>query len=139
MSTRARGVRLPEELEAEIQREVERSRRNWSQVVTDLLEEAVRMRRAPGIIFTTGPTGRRATLAGTGLDVWELVAAWRACGENYDELRDNYPWLEEAQLRAGLSYYQLYPEDIDRRLERESRWTPEETWSAFPFARPRDD
>ncbi len=137
MGTKARGVRLPEELDLEIRREVERSGRNWSQVVAELLQEAVRMRRAPGIIFSAGSTGRRATIAGTGLDVWEVVAAWRACGEDYDKLRRSYPWLDEAQLRGALSYYQLYPEEIDERLERERRWTPERTWTELPFTRPR--
>jgi uncharacterized protein (DUF433 family) len=139
MTTRARGVRLPEELEGEIQREAERSRRNWSQMVAELLEEAVRMRRAPGIIFSSGPTGRRATVAGTGLDVWEVVATWRAYGEDYDELRQSYDWLAEAQLRAALSYYELYPDEIDERLERERCWTADRVRSELPFARPRRD
>jgi uncharacterized protein (DUF433 family) len=130
---------LPEELEGEIRREAERTRRNWSQMVAELLEEAVRMRRAPGIIFSSGPTGRRATVAGTGLDVWEVVATWRACGEDYDELRRNYDWLDEAQLRAALSYYALYPDEIEERLERERRWTADRVWSELPFARPRRD
>ena len=36
------------------------------------------MRRAPGIVFADGPAGRRAAVGGTGLDVWEIVATWRA-------------------------------------------------------------
>jgi uncharacterized protein (DUF433 family) len=108
-------------------------------MVAELLEEAVRMRRAPGIIFSSGPTGRRATVAGTGLDVWEVVGTWRTCGEDYDELRRDYDWLDEAQLRAALSYYALYPDEIDERLERERRWTADRVWSELPFARPRRD
>lgn len=95
------------------------------------------MRRAPGIVFVDGPTGRRAAVAGTGLDVWEIIATWREGGENYDDLKRNYSWLSEAQLRAALGYYDLYPDKIDRRLERERRWTPERVRRELPFATPR--
>lgn len=87
--------------------------------------EAVKMRRAPGIVFAAGPTGRRAVVAGTGLDVWELVAAWLEGSRDFEDLKRNYEWLTEAQLRSALRYYELYPEEIDARLERERRWTPE--------------
>lgn len=83
------------------------------------------MRRAPGIVFAAGPTGRRAVVAGTGLDVWELVAAWLEGSRDFEDLKRNYEWLTEAQLRSALRYYELYPEEIDARLERERRWTPE--------------
>lgn len=136
MPARARGIRLPDALDREVGREAKRSRRSWSQVVAELVEEAIKMRRAPGIIFTQGPTGRRATLAGTGLDVWEIVATWHASGRDYDALRENYPWLEEPQLRAALSYYELYPEEIEARLEEERRWSKERVWSEHPFSRP---
>ncbi|MQA89493.1 MAG: DUF433 domain-containing protein [Gemmatimonas sp.] len=95
------------------------------------------MRRAPGIVFVDGATGRRAALGGTGLDVWEIIATWREGGESYEELVRNYPWLSEAQLRAALGYYELYPEAIDRRLEREERWTPERVKRELPLATPR--
>ena len=42
--------------------------------VTKLHSEAVKMRRAPGIVFADGPSGRRAVVAGSGLDVWEIMA-----------------------------------------------------------------
>ena len=67
------------------------------------------------------------------------MATWRACDEDYDELRRDYDWLDEAQLRAALSYYALYPDEIDERLERERRWTADRVWSELPFARPRRD
>jgi uncharacterized protein (DUF433 family) len=138
MASKARGIRLPEEIDRELQREAERTQRNWSQVVVDLLEEALRMRRAPGVVFTSGPTGRRASIAGTGLDVWEIIAAWEAAGRDDAKLSEDYPWLEEEQLRAALSYYELYPSEIDARLERERRWTTERVREELPFTRPRE-
>jgi uncharacterized protein (DUF433 family) len=95
------------------------------------------MRRAPGIVFADGPAGRRAVVAGSGLDVWEIVATWRQGGEDCDQLRRNYPWLSEGQLRVALGYHELYPVEIDARLERERALTPESVWGELPFAKPR--
>jgi uncharacterized protein (DUF433 family) len=97
-----------------------------------------RMRRLPGIIFIDSLTGRRAVIAGTGLDVWEVIATWQACGGDFGKLRKCYPWLTEPQVRAPLSYYELYPAEIDARLEREARWTPERVAKELPFAHPRN-
>ena len=44
----------------------------------------MRMRSAPGVLFADGPAGRRAVIAGTGLDVWEVIAAWRAADEDFE-------------------------------------------------------
>jgi uncharacterized protein (DUF433 family) len=95
------------------------------------------MRRAPGVVFLTGPAGRRAVLAGTGLDVWEVVSTWRDAGESFDALRESYSWLTEPQLRAALGYYRLFPKEIEDRLRREAAWTPERVRRELPFAAPR--
>ena len=125
MEPTARMIDLPHDLEREIAREAERRGQSWSSVTTDLLTEAVRMRRVPGVVFGDGPVGRRAVVAGSGIDVWEVIATWQECGRDFEQLRRNYDWLSEAQLRAALQYYELYPEEIETRLARERRWTPE--------------
>src|ERR1700683_4534571 len=48
-----------------------------SSAANRLVDEALRMREHPGIMFRPGPTGRRAGLAG-GPDVWEIVRAIRS-------------------------------------------------------------
>ena len=61
-------------------------------------------------------------------------------GGDFGALRDCYPWLNDVQLSSALDYYELYPDEIDARLEREERWTPESLWREHPFMRPdRDD
>ncbi|HSG38117.1 MAG TPA: DUF433 domain-containing protein, partial [Thermoanaerobaculia bacterium] len=112
--------------------------KSWSAMIAELLEEAVRMRRVPGVAFADGPAGRRAVVGGTGLDVWEVIAAWRAGGDSYVSLRQGYSWLTDAQLRAALSYYEVYPREINARLEREAQWTPDRVRQDLPFARPRN-
>lgn len=136
MATKARGLRLPEELEEEIGREMRLRGTGFTEVAISLLREAVRMRRVPGVVFIDGPTGRRAAIAGTGIDVWEVVAQFREVGEDPGELKACYPWLTEAQLSSALAYYELYPEEIDARIERENYWTPERLWREHPFMRP---
>lgn len=138
MATRVRDLSIPDELDREISRESTDRATTWSALATELLEEALRMRRAPGVVFVDGPAGRRAAVAGTGLDVWEIVATWRAAAKDFGQLRQSYGWLTEPQLRAALAYYELYPHEIDARLEREAQWTPERVASDLPFARPRN-
>ncbi|HEX8832363.1 MAG TPA: DUF433 domain-containing protein, partial [Longimicrobium sp.] len=79
----------------------------------------------PGIVFTDGPAGRRATLAGTGLDVWEVIAAWRSVGESWETLQRSYSWLMDDQLRSVLEYYRLCPAEVDARIAADEHWTPE--------------
>jgi uncharacterized protein (DUF433 family) len=91
----------------------------------------------PRVRHTQGPTGRRATVAGTGLDVWEIIATWRAVGENFKRLQAAYSWLSKEQLRTALEYYEHNTEEIEARLAREQEWTPEAVWERFPYTRPR--
>jgi uncharacterized protein (DUF433 family) len=135
--TRARGIRIPDELAHDIAREAEARGLSWSAMTTTLLIEALKMRRVPGIVMVDGPTGRRAVVAGSGLDVWEIIATWQACGHDEAQLAKHYPWLTQPQLRAALAYYQLYPEEIEARLAREQQWTPERVRRELPFAVPR--
>jgi uncharacterized protein (DUF433 family) len=134
MPSKARGVRVPEVLEREIQREADQRGKSWSATILDLLTESLRMRRVPGIAFVDGASGRRAVIAGTGLDVWEIIATWKAGNEDFHDLKNNYPWLTEEQVRIALGYYQLYPQEIEARLERERYWTAERLRQELPFA-----
>ena len=59
MTQRSRGIRVSEPLAADIEREARRRQRSWSAIAAELLDEAIRMRRAPGIVFADGPAGRR--------------------------------------------------------------------------------
>jgi uncharacterized protein (DUF433 family) len=137
MPTRARGLRLTEELQEEIEREMRLRGTTFSDVASSLLREAVRMRRVPGIVFMDGPVGRRASIAGTGLDVWEVIATFKSVGEDRERLEATYGWLSDRQLSAALAYYELYPEEIDARIEEEEYWTPERVYAEFPYLRPR--
>lgn len=133
----ARGIRLPSALDEAIQREADLRGSNRSALIAELLDEALRQRRAPGVAFVDGATGRRAVLAGTGLEVWEVVAAWKDAAEDLARTIEAFPWLSELQVQAALGYYVLYPDDIDERLAREGAWTRERLRRELPFAAPR--
>ena len=135
--TKSRGIRVSLDLDREISREAKARGTSWSAMSQTLLTEAIKMRRVPGIIFADGPAGRRAVVAGTGLDVWEVVATWKRCDGDYAKLRQMYNWLTEPQLRSALGYHELYPDEIEARLERERSWTPERLRRELPFSASR--
>ena len=134
----ARGIRVPSDLQEQIEAEMERRGvGEWSTMVVELLDEAMRTRRAPGIVFVDGATGRRPVVAGSGLEVWEVVATWKEVGRNYERLRAAYEWLTEPQLRAALSYHELYEAEVERHLEREARLTEARVQEELPFTKAR--
>ena len=137
MSSVQHSIRVPEGLDRDISREIRhRGERDWSKGAISLLEEAVRAARVPGVVFVQRRDGRRAAVAFSGLEVWEIVATWKEGGESWQALAEAYPELSESQLRAALAYYQAYPDEIDERLEREAYWTPGRVAEEFPFTRP---
>jgi uncharacterized protein (DUF433 family) len=133
MASIQKCIRLPEETVREIELSASNTGRDFSSVARDLLVEAVRMKNCPGIIFADGPTGRRARVSGTGIDVWEIAAAFKGLGEDYAALQKAYHWLSEPQLRSALSYYALYPEEIDAWVKRNRDLTLEKVSRRFPF------
>jgi uncharacterized protein (DUF433 family) len=124
---------LPEQTVIEIESMASVVGKDFSGLARDFLVEAVKMKNCPGIIFADGPTGRRARIAGTGIDVWEFIATFKGVNENYDEIKRAYDWLSENQLRSALSYYALYPEEIGDRLDRNQELTLEKVVKRFPF------
>jgi uncharacterized protein (DUF433 family) len=125
METVQKSLRIPAERAVAIERLGRQLGLDFSGAVNELLEEALRMRRCPGIVFTTGPAGRRATIVGTGIDVWEVIATLKSLGDDSGRLRKAYGHLSQAQLKAALAYYRCYPDEIDARLQRESDWSNE--------------
>jgi uncharacterized protein (DUF433 family) len=128
-----KSIRLPEEAVKEIEALASGAGKDFSGIARDLLVEAIKMRRCPGIIFADGPAGRRARIAGTGIDVWEFIATFKGLGENYNNLKKTYHWLGDQQIRAALSYYALYPDDIEEKIARNENITQQQVLKRFPF------
>ena len=133
MTTVQKSIRLPEEAVKEIESLASATGKDFSGIARDLLIEAVKMRRCPGITFSDGPSGRRAKIAGTGIDVWEFISTFKGLGENYKKLKKSYHWLNDQQIRAALSYYAIYPDEIDEKIARNEEITEAQVINRFPF------
>lgn len=137
MKTVQKCIRLSEEAVKEIEALASGSGRDFSGIARDLLIEAVKMRRCPGITFADGATGRRARIAGTGIDIWEFIATFKGLAENYSKLKETYHWLSDQQIRFALSYYALYPDEIDEKINRNEDITQAQIIKRFPFLQGR--
>jgi len=136
LKTRPVSIRIPAAVRVAIEEGAARARRDFSSIANEMLEEAVKMRRIPGIVFADSASGRCARVAGTNLPVYLIVQAYRAMGQDWDRLRQSYDWLSEQELRAPVAYAEAYPEEIERRIALDQEWTPERVWTTHPFMRP---
>src|SRR3989304_6726533 len=104
MPTSPKALGLRPELRAEIERIAKRSRRSFSEVAQDLLEEALRMRACPGIYFADEPAGRVAKVAGTGLGGWEIIRDYLAEGGDAAKVKEALPPVGAVERKAVLLY-----------------------------------
>ncbi|MBI4863635.1 MAG: hypothetical protein HY815_25755 [Candidatus Riflebacteria bacterium] len=116
MASPTTTLRLRPELREQITRLARRHRRSFSEVVQNLLDEALRLRSCAGIYFSDEPTGRVAKVVGTGLAVWEIVRDYLECGNDRTALRKLFPRLSMGQIQASLLYYSRYPDEIDEAI-----------------------
>jgi uncharacterized protein (DUF433 family) len=130
-----KSLRLPAETTKEIEQMAKETGQDFSNVTKDLLQEAIKMRRCPGIIFAEGTSGRRARVAGTGIEVWEVIAAYKSVKEDFKRLKKAYHWLSGEQLKAAFGYYAIYPKEIDRLIEQNEQWNEERLRERYPFMR----
>ena len=100
--------------------------------------EAARAREVPGIVFADGLAGRVPRIAGTGIEVFEVIKAYQAVEQDFGALQDCFDWLSEQQLRAALCYYEKFRVEVDERLAEESWWEPQTGNVTFPFIAPAE-
>jgi hypothetical protein len=80
------------------------------------IEEGLRMDEHPLVRFADGPAGRRARLAGTGKDLWEIIATVR---DNNGDAAGTARYLEIplGLVEAAITYYGAYKEEIDECID----------------------
>ncbi|MGH3077642.1 MAG: ribbon-helix-helix protein, CopG family [Gaiellaceae bacterium] len=95
------------------------------------IEEGLRMDDHPLIRFRDGAAGRRAALAGTRLDVWQVVETLRN-SESSLERTAEYLSVPPAWVQASVRYYAAYRDEVDNLAERERAAAEheEELWRA---------
>lgn len=123
------SIRLSRTTDGFVALEARRTHRSKSAVVEALTEEAARMRRFPGIAFRDDDHRRGAWVIGTGLDVWEVVEAYRDFGSLERMLLEGE--LAEASIRLAFAYAAEYPEEVEEQL-RQNRPSPDELRQLYP-------
>jgi uncharacterized protein (DUF433 family) len=80
------------------------------------VEDGLRHDDHPGVVSIDGPAGRRPRVAGTGLDVWEVVETVQHNGGSASEAA-TYLHLPEDMILVALRYYADFPREIDAWIE----------------------
>ncbi len=121
--SRPTSLRLPDDVRERLDNESQRISAAPSTLAVALIDEGLRMRRFPGIVFRDGPTGRRAGLA-RGPDVWEIVRDLkRAQGTGRQPVGfvAEETGLAPELIELAADYYVVFPEEIDDRIATDIR------------------
>jgi hypothetical protein len=138
--TSPRSVRFDTEVLRRLDRYVRSHPGTSMSSVTNLfVDEALRCEDHPGVMFRSGPTGRRAGLVG-GPDVWEVIDTLLTLSEHESGLTDDAlvtataeaTGLPERKVRIAVGYYAEYRDEIDERIEgnRQATREAETAWKA---------
>jgi uncharacterized protein (DUF433 family) len=80
------------------------------------VEEGLRQDAHPLIEFRDGPSGRRASVRGRGLDVWEIIATVRD-NDNSPSQTAEYLHVPTGLVEAAVAYYGEYCDEIDAEID----------------------
>lgn len=118
MVTEVMSVRFPEEVAARLRAAAAVAAETASGLAQRLVDEGLRMSAHPGIVFRSGPGGRRAGLV-RGPDVWEVVGLLRSLQARGDHaVAEAATWLDlsESEVRAALAYYGEFPDEVEAMI-----------------------
>ena len=98
------NARLPQDVSDELRRFADRRRISTSAAAAQLLDEALRMEKFPGVSFRFTAIGRQPFVTGTGMMVWELYHVWLDHKRDARLVIKNYPHLKTSQVNAAVAY-----------------------------------
>jgi len=117
--TRSFSARFSAEVIEKLDAHSRRSGESKARVAERLIDEGLQVEEFPGIIFRSGPAGRRAGLAG-GPDVWEVVRDLKRAAEQgvVDAIGSvaRATGLDRTRIELAASYYAAHPDDVDERM-----------------------
>lgn len=120
---RPTSFRLDDDLLERLETESRAASISTTSLVSSLLDEGLKTRQFPGVVYRPGPTGRRAALLG-GPDVWEVIRDlrhWPGKGmERVERLADELG-LSANRVSLAADFYGAFPEEIDTRIEENER------------------
>jgi uncharacterized protein (DUF433 family) len=96
-------------------------------VIKQLVDEAERCWRYPGIVFRGEDQHRRAWIVGSAFDVWELIWTLNDLKGDANSVASQYN-VDKSQIRLALAYYGEFPEEIDELIAWNRR--PLSAWQA---------
>jgi uncharacterized protein (DUF433 family) len=134
MKSVVKSVRLDKKTLSEVESLLRLKNETFSSITAELLSEAVKMRKCPGIVFVEGPAGRRPRIEGTGIDVWELISAYQELNNDITALKDAFHWLTDRQIMAAIGYAKIYPDEIEMFIKKNRAWSKEKAHTELPFA-----
>lgn len=117
------SLRLDDDLREQLGAQAASEGMSVTAIVERLLREGLAVAEHPGIVFKSGPSGRRAALAG-GPDVWEIAAAVRQTSGS--EARRIAAVAKEfgihqRQVAIALNYAAANREEIEARIAANDR------------------
>jgi hypothetical protein len=121
--SRPTSFRLPDELLARLEEEASSKGTSVSSLVSSVLDEGLKTRRFPGVVYRDGPTGRRAGLLG-GPDVWEVVRVLKAASGGAEarvRTVSEERGLPVAQVRLAIDFYGEHAEEVDARIAQDEQ------------------
>jgi hypothetical protein len=109
------STRYPSHTLRRLDRRAEAEGHSRSTLIQRYVVEGLEMDEYPGIVFRSGPAGRRPGLVG-GPDVWEVVAVFRS----FDDVKRTADWLDQpaTAIETALRYYDAHRNDIDEWIRR---------------------
>ena len=120
---RPTSFRLAEELLDRLEVESRAAGTSVTQLVSVVLDEGLKTRRFPGVVYRAGPAGRRAALVG-GPDLWEVVRDLaHAPGRGMDRVENlaAETGLPAASVLLAADFYAAFPEEIDALIDANER------------------
>lgn len=121
--TKSFSARFSAEVSDGLDAQSRRLGQSKARVAERLIDEGLRAEAFPGIVFRSGPAGRRAGIVG-GLDIWELVrdlkAAAREGVESPVAAVAKVSGVDQSVVELAASYYSAYPAEIDERIQMDS-------------------
>ena len=112
------SLSISEDLAARLRAEGEASDQPPPALAASLIDEGLKTRRFPGIVYMDGPSGRRASLA-DGPDVWQIIRALREVPTGQHDPVETVcieSDLHERQVRLAVSFYEAYPTEVEAKI-----------------------
>lgn len=126
MATRQRSFRLGEQTLSLLDGRAGETGESANALAQRLLDESLRTERHPLIRFREGGSGlRRPGLVGHRLYVWQVIDMLRAADNHVAEVVRLHN-LTEAEVRAAVSYYAEFTDEVDAYAAEEEEFARRE-------------